>query len=110
METATTSQELTRQMLHALGIPTKLVGYQFLCLGIPSFSQNDMQSMTKELYPLIGKQFGYVSWCGVERAIRSAISEAWEHGDPDVWNQYFPGCTKAPSNMVFITTLAEHLK
>lgn len=98
-----------RKILHSLGFSSRHTGYKALCIAIPSYAHNNQQSTTKELYPALRKQFGYVNSITIERPIRYAISEAWEHGDPESWQRYFPGATKAPSNTVFIAALAEYL-
>ena len=110
METITPAQEMTRQMLQELGIPANRIGYRFLCAAIPCYAQDSNQSVTKELYPTIGKSFGYSNGCAVERAIRGVILDALEQSDADIWKQYFPRCRKVPSNSLFIATLAECLK
>lgn len=110
MQTSHTAQELTRQMLHELGFSPRLSGYKALCLAIPNYAQNSSQSITKELYPYLRREFGYIRPAAVERTIRYAISEAWERGDPGAWGRYFPRCSKAPSNMVLIATLAEYIR
>ena len=110
METIAPAQEMTRQMLQELGIPANRIGYRFLCAAIPCYAQDSNQSVTKELYPAIGPAFGYSNGCAVERAIRGVILDATEHNETDVWKQYFPRCHKAPSNSLFIATLAECLK
>lgn len=107
---ATITAAVTRQTLIELGIPINRVGFQYLCIAIPAYAKDSMQSLTKELYPAIGIQFGYPNGYAVERAIRNVIVEAWEHGSADTWAQCFPWCSKAPSNSLFIATLAERLK
>lgn len=108
--TENTASKQTRYMLHKLGFSVGHMGYKVLCIAIPSYAQNSIQSVTKELYPSLRKQFGYSQSQYVERPIRYAISEAWEHGNRDVWNQYFPRSAKAPSNLIFIATMAEYLQ
>lgn len=110
MESQLTAQERTQQMLHELGFSTRHVGYKVLCIAIPRYAQNSSQSITKELYPSLRKQFGYRRPTAVEHPIRYAIGEAWAHGDPDAWKARFPACRKAPSNMEFIATISEQLK
>lgn len=97
------------QLLRELGIPVHRIGYRQLCMAIPLYSQDVTQSITKELYPSIASQFGYSDWHPVERAIRSAICVAWERRDPNLWNRYFPGYSKVPSNKIFILELADHI-
>ena len=110
MESTSTTQDLTRRMLLELGFSPRHTGYRALCLAIPSYARNSSQSITKELYPSIKRQYGYDQTSAVERHIRYTISDAWEHGNPEEWKRYFPRNRKAPSNLVFIATMAEYLK
>lgn len=96
--------------LRILSIPMYLSGYRCLCIAIPQFAQDISQSMCNELYPAVAKALGYMDWRAVEFAIRRAIFAAWEHRDPDVWNEFFPGVTKVPTNKQFIATLAQRIK
>lgn len=104
-----TAQRQTSYMLHELGVPVHRVGYPQLCVGIPRFAENKTQSLTKDLYPYIADHFGHFDWRSTEHAMRLAILHAWDHGDPAAWAKYFPGLQKAPSNKLFISTLAEYL-
>lgn len=97
-------------MLHELRIRIHRVGYKQLTIAVPRFALDDTQSLTKELYPYVATYFGYPDWRSVERSIRFAILDAWEHRDPDVWEKYFPNQKKPPSNKQFIATLAECLR
>lgn len=99
----------TARMLHELGIPIHRNGYRQLCIAIPCYAQQDIQSLSKELYPYVADYFGQTNWQAVERSIRDVILDAWEHRDPEVWEVYFPKFRKVPSNKMFISTLAEHL-
>lgn len=102
--------ESTAQMLHELQITIRRLGYKQLTIAIPCFALDDRQSLTKELYPYVANYFGYSNWCPVEHAIREIILDAWERRDPEVWEKYFYGMKKPPSNKQFIATLAERLK
>lgn len=99
-------------MLQALEIPVNRKGYSYLEAAIDLYEKNLCQSVTKVLYPEIGKQNG-VSGVSVERAIRGAIDTAWENRDERVWRLYFAssrnGIIPRPTNTVFIATLAELL-
>lgn len=66
----------------------------------------------KYLYSEVRKLCGKKSRDAVEKAIRDAIGHAWEHGDRDVWDLYFPTCEKegCPSNEVFIERIAMALR
>lgn len=104
------SWEPTIHMLHELNIPIHRLGYKQLHLAIPRYAQDDTQSFTKELYPYVAAHWGHSNWQTVEHTIRMAILYAWEHRDPQVWEQYFPNSTRPPSNKQFIVTLAERLE
>jgi hypothetical protein len=67
---------------------------------------------TKYLYSEVRKLCGKKSIDVVEKAIRDAIRHAWDHGDPQVWELYFPVCDKqgCPSNEVFIARIALAIK
>jgi len=96
--------------LRQLNAPVYLSGYRCLCIAIPAFAQDISQSMCNELYPAVAKALGYVDWRAVEFAIRRTILSAWEHRDPEIWESYFPGTTKVPTNKQFVATLAQRIK
>ena len=115
MEFATTAFfcTITKQVfedLRRLNIPVYLSGYRCLCVAIQIFDQDISQSMCNELYPAVAKELGYMDWRAVEFAIRRAILAAWEHRDLQVWEEYFPGLTKVPTNKQLIATLAQRIK
>ena len=96
--------------LRQLNTPVYLSGYRCLCVAIPVFVQDISQSMCNELYPAVAKELGYMDWRAVEFAIRRAIMSAWEHRDQRIWEEYFPGATRTPTNKQFIATLAQRIK
>ena len=110
LSTETTATAQVQVMLHALGIAVHRRGYQQLCIGIPLYARDVTQSLTKELYPTIARELGYPDWRSVERAIRSAICDAWGNSRSAVWAVYFPDARKPPSNKEFIATLAERIQ
>lgn len=61
-------------MLHMLAIPAHIKSYQYLRESISLVSQDMdlINSVTKELYPMVAKRFGTTPSCA-ERAIRHAI-------------------------------------
>lgn len=96
-------------VLLSLGIPVNRKGFRCLQDALELVRQDPQQSMTKVLYPEVGRRRG----CGadaVERAIRSVIQTAWENRDDALWCRYFlpgrDGYLPRPTNSVFIHTLA----
>ena len=102
--------EQVLQDLRRLNVPAHLSGYRYLCIAIPLFAEDISQPMCAELYPAVAGKLNYTDWRAVEFAIRRAILWAWEHGEREIWSSYFPGSTKAPSNKLFIATLAQRIK
>lgn len=99
-------------ILLTLGISTKLRGYTYLREAILEMRNRPGQSVTKELYPAVGKICG-ASKIQVERSIRSAIGKAWENRDETLWRRYFQLTSgdrlERPTNAVFITCIADRV-
>ena len=102
-------------ILHSLGIPSHIKGYQYLRTAIlMTISDSEIiNSVTKILYPSVAKKYGTTT-SRVERAIRHAIEVAWDRGDVDVLNSYF-GYTihnsrGKPTNSEFIAMIADSLR
>lgn len=99
-------------MLHALQICVSHKGYQYLQYGVELYRDEPEASMTRTVYPAIGKRF-QVTPEAVERDIRRAINTAWENCDAYIWRMYFDcgpnGTVPRPTNTVFISTLARRL-
>jgi len=101
-------------ILHEIGVPAHIKGYQYLREGI-ALVVNDMDTInavTKVLYPGIAKKFGTTA-SRVERAIRHAIEVAWDRGDLDTLQKYF-GFTVSnakgkPTNSEFIAMIADRI-
>ena len=96
-------------ILRQLGIPQHRIGYTLLLKALPLYAQADTLLVTKELYPLLAQQLGFSDWRSVEHAIREVIHWAWQHRNGEVWDRFFPGAGKAPSNKVFLAVIAEYL-
>ncbi len=102
-------------VMHALGIPAHIKGYQFLRTAIIK-AVNDpeiINYVTKSLYPGVAKAHSTTP-SRVERAIRHAIEVAWDRGDVDTLNSYF-GYTISrqrgkPTNSEFIAMIADNLR
>lgn len=103
-------EDVICHILLSLQFPAHRIGFQQLCLAIPQFARDTTQSLTKDLYPYIAKAMGYEDWRAVEHSIRDVIAKAWEKGDRQIWELYFPGAETAPSNKRFIATMARFIR
>ena len=101
-------EEPIKQIFREIGFPVYKSGYRKLCAAVPVFALDPEQSLHKELYPRLARDF-CCSPASVEASIRRVIQWTWEHGNRDAWQKYFPGITRAPTNQVFIATIAECL-
>ena len=107
-------QDVT-DMIHEIGVPAHIKGYQYLRHAIMMVIDDldIINSITKELYPTVAKDFNTTP-SRVERAIRHAIEVAWDRGDTEVLNSFF-GYTIAnskgkPTNSEFIAMIADRLR
>ena len=95
-----------------LGFGSHRDGYHFLIYGTPLFAENPRQTVTKELYPAIGKHFGKTGQ-QVERSIRSATESAWACRNDSLWREYFSpapdGTIPRPTNSQMLFTLVRLL-
>ncbi|MBP9988384.1 MAG: sporulation transcription factor Spo0A [Ruminococcus sp.] len=103
------------QILHQIGVPAHIKGYQYLRQAILLSVDNAemISSVTKLLYPSVAKIYKTTS-SRVERAIRHAIEVAWDRGDVDVLNSYFGYTIQStrgkPTNSEFIAMIADRLR
>ena len=96
-------------LLLALGFKTRHRGYGYLRTGIVRMAADFRQSITKELYPAVAREF-QTDKKSVEHCIRTAIEKAWDAGDRQLWRMYFEqeaAGAHRPSNGEFIRRLAE---
>ena len=95
----------TTRMLHELGVPAHIKGYNYL--------RDVLNCITKVLYPTIAKQHDSTP-SRVERAIRHAIEVAWSRGDIQTLTYYFGSTVDKfkgkPTNSEFIALLADRLR
>lgn len=102
------------KMLHELGIPAHIKGYQYLrdAISMVVRDREMMEAVTKILYPEIAKK-NYTSSSRVERAIRHAIEVAWGRGSLEVIDELFGytiGTGKGkPTNSEFIALIADKI-
>lgn len=102
-------------MLHELGMPSHIKGYQYIREGISLIYNNPsiIGGITKELYPEIAMKYD-TTVSRVERAIRHAIEVSWNRGSIDYMEELFGHSVdfdKAkPTNSEFIVTVADKLR
>ena len=106
--------EVTR-MIHQMGVPAHVKGYQYLRDAIVSVVLNIslLGAVTKELYPMIAAKY-QTTPSRVERAIRHAIELAWDRGNIDFMNRFFGYTINVdrgkPTNSEFIAMVADKLR
>lgn len=108
-------EEQVTRMIHSVGVPAHIKGYQYLRSAIIMVVQDmdTINSITKVLYPSVARDYGTTA-SRVERAIRHAIEVAWDRGEPEVLNQLF-GYTVSnekgkPTNSEFIAMIADRMR
>lgn len=103
------------RMLHELGMPSHIKGYQYIRDGIAMIYNNPeiIGGITKELYPDVATKYN-TTVSRVERAIRHAIEVSWNRGNWDLMEEIFGHSVdidKAkPTNSEFIVTIADKLR
>lgn len=102
-------------MIHELGVPAHIKGYQYLREAIMMSVEDPamISSITKILYPTIAKRF-QTTPSRVERAIRHAIEVAWSRGRMETLDAMF-GYTidtgkGKPTNSEFIALIADRIR
>ncbi len=107
-------QDVT-DMIHEIGVPAHIKGYQYLREAIMMSVQDNamLSSITKILYPTIAKKYQTTS-SRVERAIRHAIEVAWSRGRMETLDNLF-GYTihtgkGKPTNSEFIALIADRIR
>lgn len=102
-------------MIHELGVPAHIKGYQYLREAI-MMAVEDMEmlsSITKILYPTIAKKF-QTTPSRVERAIRHAIEVAWSRGRMETLDEMFGYTINTgkgkPTNSEFIALIADKIR
>ena len=103
------------KILHELGIPSHIKGYQYIREGVGIIFEHPetIGGITKELYPELADKFD-TTVSRVERAIRHAIEVSWNRGSWDLMEEIFGHSVdidKAkPTNSEFIVTIADKLR
>jgi two-component system response regulator (stage 0 sporulation protein A) len=101
-------------LLHDIGVPAHIKGYQYLRDAIMMVISNPevINAVTKVLYPEVARRYNTTP-SRVERAIRHAIEVAWDRGDVEQIQKIF-GYTVSnqkgkPTNSEFIAMLADSM-
>ena len=103
------------QLLHEIGIPAHIKGYQYLrdAITISVEEQDMLVSVTKVLYPTIAKKHGTTA-SRVERAIRHAIEVAWSRGQLEMIHEIFGYTVNSgkgkPTNSEFIALITDKIR
>ena len=103
------------KILHQLGIPSHIKGYQYIRDGVWMIFENPnmIGGITKELYPELASKFD-TTVSRVERAIRHAIEVSWNRGNWDLMEEIFGNSVDIdrakPTNSEFIVTVADKLR
>ena len=108
-------EALVTNMIHEVGVPAHIKGYQYLREAIIMVIKNiDMiNQITKQLYPEIAETY-HTTPSRVERAIRHAIEVAWWRGQQATVERIFGYTVSAakgkPTNSEFIAMIADKLR
>ena len=102
-------------MIHEIGVPAHIKGYQYLREAIMMSVQDIemLNSITKILYPTIAKKY-QTTPSRVERAIRHAIEVAWSRGRMETLDALFGYTINTgkgkPTNSEFIALIADKIR
>ena len=108
-------QSSITKILHELGIPSHIKGYQYIrnAIGIIYERPETIGGITKELYPELASKFD-TTVSRVERAIRHAIEVSWNRGNwqlmEDIFGHSVDIDKAKPTNSEFIVTVADKLR
>ncbi|MBR5227638.1 MAG: sporulation transcription factor Spo0A [Clostridia bacterium] len=102
-------------IIHDLGVPAHIKGYQYLREAIIISVENEeiINAITKTMYPLLAKKFKTTP-SRVERAIRHAIEVAWNRGEIAMHDKIFGYTVNSnkgkPTNSEFIAMIADKIR
>ncbi|MBQ9658396.1 MAG: sporulation transcription factor Spo0A [Clostridia bacterium] len=108
-------EALVTNIIHEVGVPAHIKGYQYLREAIMMVVNNIdiINQITKSLYPDIAQKFNTTP-SRVERAIRHAIEVAWGRGEQETVQNIFGYTISAakgkPTNSEFIAMIADKLR
>ena len=106
-----TLEDKVYEILNEMNVPVGCKGHKYLLDAIQAavHEPEALCSINKTIFPRIAQAYNTTVSC-VESAIRSAITRAWESGDPAVQKQHFghtvPFGSGRPSDAEFIAMIA----
>lgn len=110
-----TLEEAVTSMIHDVGVPAHIKGYQYLrdAIIMSVIDMDMLNSVTKILYPEVAKKY-QTTPSRVERAIRHAIEVAWGRGKVETIEEMF-GYTVSvgkgkPTNSEFIALITDKIR
>lgn len=108
-------EEVITSMIHDVGVPAHIKGYQYLreAILMSVLDMDMLNSVTKLLYPEVAKKY-QTTPSRVERAIRHAIEVAWSRGKVETIEEMF-GYTISvgkgkPTNSEFIALITDKIR
>ncbi len=105
-------EEYITKLLMSLSVPTSQQGFRYLRRGILLLMDDPVQQLTKELYPNIARE-NNTSAINVEKAMRTAVTKAWNNRREEIWRKYFPLTAKGqitkPTTGQFLARLTDLL-
>ena len=108
-------EALVTNVIHEVGVPAHIKGYQYLREAIMMVVNNIdiINQITKQLYPEIAMKYNTTP-SRVERAIRHAIEVAWGRGQSETVENIFGYTISAakgkPTNSEFIAMISDKLR
>lgn len=111
----TNLEAMVTNIIHEVGVPAHIKGYQYLRDGIMMVVDNIeiINQITKQLYPDLAKKYKTTA-SRVERAIRHAIEVAWSRGQLETVDSIFGYTVSSnkgkPTNSEFIAMIADKLR
>ena len=109
------AEDLERQVtliMQEIGIPAHIRGYAYLrqAIMVMAEKRGKISTISRDVYPAVAERYGTTP-SRVERAIRHAITLAWERGNPQQVNWIFGRDATAirPSNAEFMATVVDKL-
>lgn len=104
-----------KTILHRLGVPAHVKGYQYLTdaiiMGIED--KENLEYITKVLYPNVAKK-NHTTATRVERAIRHAIEVLYNRGNIELLEKLFGFSVNPekgrPTNSEFICAIVDHIR